>query len=103
MRSSFPCRATIGKMSHVGSTGNFNRAEESKRQGDDSERENEVARGLRRSGDGKGKGEDRARMRDLTDKNKMRYFCKAFDVHRNPRNVSKISADISDNALSLLK
>lgn len=33
----------------------------------------------------------------------MRYFCKAFDVYRNPRNVSKISADISDNALSLLK
>lgn len=49
------------------------------------------------------RGKDRARTRDLTDKNKMRYFCKAFDVHRNPRNVSKVSADISDNALSLLK
>lgn len=41
--------------------------------------------------------------RGLDRLNKMRYFCKAFDVPQSQKNVSKISADISDNALSLLK
>lgn len=39
---------------------------------------------------------------DLTDKIRWDIFV-MLSMYRNPRNVSKISADISDNALSLLK
>lgn len=57
-----------------------------------------MARGFQKATRGK-----KHYKRGLDRSNKMRYFCKAFDVPQSQKNVSKISADISDNALSLLK